>query len=469
MSAPRTHAKLAALTGRPRIQTQWIWGPHEQRRWILFTLKFGIFLTLPWITVGGAPALWFDIPNRRYHVFGQVFWPQDFYMLGLALATAALLVFLTTSLVGRVFCGHACPHTLFWNLFSAIEHRIEGDRTARLAIDAGTAGRPGTIRRALKHTAWVLTAGLMGFTFVSYFVGAQEMLHRIGAFSLSGAPLITWAFISGLVYLFAGHLRDFICTTTCPYGRFQGAMQDRSSLVVTYDAVRGEPRGKGLAQIQRGGCVDCGQCVTVCPVGTDIRQGPQYECTTCARCIDACDQTMQKLHAAPSLIRFASAKEWAAHLAEPEKPWPPALDHKFWRPRLAWYLTVLAALVGTITTLVLNRPLLAMDATRDRLTAIQLPDGRVSNLYVLKILNKDTRPHDLRVDLEGVSAQLVTGENPIRLAPGEIREVKASVVLTPSPTGQPLPFRFRLFETEAGRIVDMAPATFVPQAVGRSS
>jgi cytochrome c oxidase accessory protein FixG len=428
---------------------------------VIFTLKFGIFLTLPWLTVGGAPALWFDIPHRRYHVFGQVFWPQDFYMLGLVLAVAAMLVFTTTALVGRVFCGHACPHTLFWNLFAAVEHVIEGDRPARLAIDAGLAGWQGRARRALKHAAWLAVAAVMGFTFVSYFVGAHELLHRAMTLTLTGAPLIAGLFVSGLVYLFAGHLRDFICTTTCPYGRFQGAMQDRSSLIVTYDAVRGEPRGKGKEQVARGGCVDCGQCVTVCPVGIDIRNGPQYECTTCARCIDACNHTMAKLHAEPSLIRFASAREWAAHVAQPDKPWPPALDHHHWRPRLGWYAAVLVALVGTIATLVATRPLLGLDVARDRTTAIRLADGRASNLYHLKLLNKDTRPHTLTVEIEGVPGELLIGKNPVVLAPGEILDVSASVILGEVGTQRPVPFRFRLLDREGGRVVDMAPATFV--------
>ncbi|MEB3330658.1 MAG: cytochrome c oxidase accessory protein CcoG, partial [Candidatus Sericytochromatia bacterium] len=399
MAAPRTHTTVALLTGRPRIQTQWVWGPHERRRWLLFAVKLGTFLSLPWITVGGTPALWFDIPHRRYHVFGHVFWPQDFYMLGLVLAVAAMLVFTTTALVGRVFCGHACPHTLFWNLFAALEHLIEGDRPARLALDAGQAGWPARARRVGKHAAWLSVAGVLGLTFVSYFLGVEALLHRLTTLTLTGPPLVTGALVAGLVYLFAGHLRDFICTTTCPYGRFQGAMQDRSSLVVTYDALRGEPRGKGKQQVARGGCVDCGQCVTVCPVGIDIRNGPQYECTTCARCIDACDQTMAKLHAQPGLIRFASAREWAAHVAEPRRAWPPALVHRYWRPRLAWYGVVLVALLGTITTLVLTRPLLGLAVTRDRATVIRLADGRAANLYHLKLLNKDTRPHTLTLEL----------------------------------------------------------------------
>lgn len=462
MSTPRTHAKPAFLTGRPRVQTQWVWGQYEKRRWAIFAAKFGIFLGLPWLTVGGAPALLFEIPNRRYHVFGQVFWPQDFYMLGLVLAVCALLLFTTTALVGRVFCGHACPHTLLTNLFLVVDHWIEGDRPARLALDGGQAKPAQKARRVAKHAVWIAIALFFGFTFTSYFVGAHELMRRVATGTLGGAPLVTWLFIAGVTYLFAGHLRDWICTTTCPYGRFQGAMQDDSSLVVTYDAVRGEPRGKGKAQVAKGGCVDCGMCVTACPMGIDIRNGPQYECITCARCIDACDATMTKLAMTPGLIRFASLEEWKAHVKNPEAKWPEKLHHRVWRPRLAWYGFVLVALVGVITTLVNTRPLLALDVMRDRNTALMLPDGRVSNLYELKLLNKDTRPHVMAVELEGIGGQLLVGENPITLSPGEIRKLRASVVIPAAHEIRPVPFRFRLVEQESGTVKDMVPATFVP-------
>ena len=471
MSSPRTHAKPALLTGRPRVQTQWVWGPYEKRRWAIFAAKLGIFLALPWIPIGGAPALLFDIPARRYHAFGQVFWPQDFYMLGLTLAVFAVLLFATTALVGRVFCGHACPHTLLTSLFMLVDHLVEGDRPARIKLDAGLGTPAQKARRVAKHGAWLAISLGLGFTFVSYFVGAHELLRRTLAGELGGAPLAGIAFIAGLSYLFAGHLRDWICTTVCPYGRFQGAMQDDASLIVTYDAVRGEPRGKGKEQVAKGGCVDCGACVTACPMGIDIRQGPQYECITCSRCIDACNHTMDKIGAAPDLIRYASLQTWQERVENPEAPWPVPRDNRWWRPRLGWYAVVLAALVGAIAVLVTNRPLLALDVARDRLTAFRLPDGRVSNLYALKLLNKDTVARVVHLDLEGLDGQLVVGENPITLAPGEIRSLRASVLIPASSELRPLPFRFRLIERSTRAVKDLAPATFVVPSgpVGPSS
>ena len=464
MAPPRTHAKPAFLTGRPRVQTQWVWGPYEKRRWTIFAIKFGIFLGLPWLAVGGAPALLFDIPNRRYHVFGQVFWPQDFYMLGLSLAVCAVLLYATSALIGRVFCGHACPQTLLTSLFMLVDHLVEGDRPTRLALDAGGGTPTQKARRVAKHGVWVAVALLMGFTFTSYFVGAQELVRQVATGTLGGAPLVTWLVVAAVTYLFAGHLRDWICTTACPYGRFQGAMQDDKSLLVTYDAVRGEPRGKGKPIVDRGGCVDCGMCVTACPMGIDIRNGPQYECITCSRCIDACDATMGKLGAAPNLIRYASLETWQERVETPEAPWPDRREHRAVRPRLAWYAFVLLALLGAIATLVTIRPLLALDVSRDRNTAIAMADGRVSNLYELKLLNKDTQPHTLTVEIEGIAGELVVGENPITLAPGEIRKLRASVVIPKAHEPRPLPFRFRLLEGASGTVKDLTPATFVAPA-----
>jgi cytochrome c oxidase accessory protein FixG len=461
MSTIRTHAKKAALTGRPRVQTQWVWGVNEKRRWILFAIKFAIFLGLPWIPVDGQPALFFDLANRQFHVFGAVFWPQDFYMLGLVFAVAAVLLFFTTSLVGRVFCGHACPHTLLTSLFMQVDHWIEGDRPKRLAMDGGK-WTPGSVaRRALKHAVWLAIAGWMGFTFVSYFVGAHALAHSFATFSLSGPALGVWLFISALTLAFAGHLRDWVCVTVCPYGRFQSAMQDDDSLLVTFDAVRGDPRGKTKEVRERGGCVECGMCVTACPMGIDIREGYQYECITCGRCVDACDKTMDMIGAPGGLIRYVSLQEWSHHQAHPEEPLPPLKEHKWIRPRLMWYAGVLASLLGLLTYLVATRPLFGLEAVRDRGRIITLADGRVSNLYALKLLNKDKHPHRFRVVLQGLDGELMLGTNPIELAPGAIQALNASVVVKPGALDRPLPFTFKLLDATTGKVHDSANATFV--------
>lgn len=469
VSQIRTHAKPAFFTGRPRVQTQWVWGRNEKRRWVIFAIKLAIFLGLPWLTVGGAPALFFDLTHRQFHVFGQVFWPQDFYMLGLVLAVAALLLFFTTSLVGRVFCGHACPHTLLTSLFMQIDHWIEGDRVARLAMDAGKWTPERLARRSAKHAVWLLVAGWMGFTFVSYFVGAQAMLQGVATLSLPGATLGVWLFVSGLTLAFAGHLRDWVCVTVCPYGRFQSAMQDDDSLIVTYDAVRGEPRNKTKETRERGGCVDCNACVTACPMGIDIRQGYQYECITCGRCVDACDKTMDAIGAPGGLIRYASLQEWNKHKETPEEPMPPLKEHRWIRPRLVWYAAVLVALVGVLTFTVVTRPLLGLDVSRDRTRVMTLADGRVSNLYGLKLLNKDKHPHTLKVELTGLDGELLLGANPITLAPGAIQDLSASVLVKGRAFDKPMPFQFRLIDTATGTVKDTANATFVGPQPGQAA
>jgi polyferredoxin len=197
-------------------------------------------------------------------------------------------------------------------------------------------------------------------------------------------------------------------------------------------------------------------------MGIDIRNGPQYECITCSRCIDACDATMHKIGAEPNLIRYASQRQMQERVENPEAPFPAPRDNRWWRPRLGWYAVVLASLVGAIAALATTRPLLAIDVSRDRNMALRTPDGRATNLYELKVLNKDTRPRSVAVEVEGVAGELMVGENPITLAPGEIRQLRASIVLDRGTEARPRPFRFRLRDRESDTIKDMAPATFVP-------
>jgi cytochrome c oxidase accessory protein FixG len=433
-TAFKPHVKTHFLTGRPRVQTKWVFGTRERFRWAVFAVKYAIFLVLPW-----TGLLYFDMPNRRYHVFGQVFWPQDFYLLGLFMAIAAVMLFFSTTLAARSWCGFACPQTLLTHLFMVIDHWVEGDRPARLALDGGKAGLDLWVRRVLKHGIWLGISVWLGLTFSWYF---------------AGLPTGTWALIAGITYLFAGHLRDWVCTTTCPYGRFQGAMQDVDSLLVTYDAARGEPRAKTRETIARGGCVDCNQCVASCPMGIDIRKGPQYECISCQRCLDACNLTMQRVGAAPDLIRMASLREVEAGV------FPERRGAKHWlRPRVLWYLAVLTALVGTLAVLVVQRPLLGLEATRDVRRVFALPGDRTSDFYTLTLLNKDTRPQTVAVSLEGLDAQLVGVAGPLVLPPGELTTVSASVVARRGATG-PRPFNFVLSDAQ-GRRAGLARATFV--------
>jgi cytochrome c oxidase accessory protein FixG len=449
------------VTGRPRVQTKWIWGAHERRRWTVFAAKFAVFLVLPWIAVGGAPALFFDVTARKFHVFGQVFWPQDFYLLGLFLAISALLLVITTSLVGRVWCGYACPQTLLTSLFMVIDHAIEGDRARRILMDKGTMTKSQRFRRLLKHKVWLLVAAFFGFTFTCYFFSAVSMVNGVATLTLSTGALALWAFITAITYLDAGHLRDWVCTTVCPYGRLQGAMQDTDSLIVTYDKTRGEPRGKGKAVIERGGCVDCNQCVNACPMGIDIRKGYQYECITCSRCIDACNDTMSRIGAAPDLIRYASWNEAEAHEKAPETPWPTARNRKWWRPRPTLYAVALVGLVGVTAGMVVTRPLLTLEASRDRVRMLQLADGRVSNLYTLKLINKDTRPHTVKLELSGLDGQLLGGETPLVLAPGSFQELSASVVVKSVDPHVARTFEFNLRDVDTGALKDQADASFV--------
>jgi cytochrome c oxidase accessory protein FixG len=459
--ALRPYVKFQLLTGRPRVQTKWVWGPRERLRWCIFSVKYSIFLLLPWLAVGGAPALLFDLPSRHYYVFGQVFWPQDFYLLGLFLAVAAVMLAFSTALVARSWCGFACPQTLLTHLFMLIDHHVEGDRPSRLALDGGKSDLAHKARRALKHGLWLGISAILGFTFTSYFVGAHWLLRQALQGTLSGWPLGSWAFITGLTYLFAGHLRDWVCTTVCPYGRFQGTMQDADSLLVTYDSGRGEPRGKGAVTIARGGCVDCNQCVTACPMGIDIRNGPQFECISCMRCVDACDAMMGRVGAAPNLVRLASFAELEARALAPNAPWPVRGARHWLRPRVLVYAAVLAVLVGSLGSLVVLRPLLAIEVSRDPNRVFGLPGGRVGNFYHLTVLDKDTRSRAVRVRLEGIEGRLVGLDQVLMLPAGEIASFSASVVAAGNGLAAPRPFDFCLVDAVTGKSVGLAHATLV--------
>lgn len=464
MAGPPTHRTRAALTGRPKIQPLWVVGKRERVRLGLFALKLAVFLGLPWLSVGGAPALYFDVPTRRYHVFGATFWPQDFYMLGLVLAIAAVLLFVTTSLVGRIFCGFACPHTLMTTLFMALERAVEGPRHQRLAADGGKGGWKAKGRRALKHVVYVLAALVLGFTFVSYFTGAWPLLQSLLAGRMVLPVAALGAFVAGVIYLFAGHLREWVCLTVCPYGRFQGAMQDQHTKMVTYDASRGEKRGNPKAP-DRGDCVDCGLCVVTCPTGIDIREGWQYDCIGCMRCMDACDQTMAKWGQPGGLIRLLSATEVEkltprADRAETPEVEAPARRHPGIRIRArhVWYAAVLGGLVGLLATLVATRPLVVFSARREPTAAFATASGGGVNLYRFTVGNKDHRMR--RFTLEALEPDLML--SPVAptfaLEPGGIASATVSARRRAGGSGAPKPVRFAL--SEDGVRVAVLTATF---------
>jgi cytochrome c oxidase accessory protein FixG len=351
--------------------------------WVLL----GAFYLAPWLQWNGRQAILFDLPARKFYLFGLTLWPQDFIFLTWLLVIAALSLFFFTAIGGRLWCGYACPQTVWTEAFLWMEKVTEGDRSRRMKLDQAPWSAHKLARKAAKQFLWITFAAWTGFSFVGFFTPVQTLASEV--FTASLGPWETfWVLFYGFAtYGNAGYLREQVCKYMCPYARFQSAMFDRDTLVVSYDAERGEPRGgrkKGAdpRAAGLGDCTDCTLCVQVCPTGIDIRQGLQYECIACASCIDACDGVMDRMGYPRGLVRYATQQQ---------------LDHRetqVLRPRIVVYGALLALLVaGFGVALALRKPV-ALDALHDRNTLYRsLETGEIENVYTLKIINKDERAH----------------------------------------------------------------------------
>ena len=369
--------------------------------WVLL----GVYYLLPWIELHGRQAVLFDLRARKFYVFALVMWPQDFIFLTWLLVLAALSLFFFTALAGRLWCAYACPQTVWTEVFLWIERLTEGTRQARIKLDAAPWSPAKFARKASKQLLWIGLALWTGFTFVGFFSSIRPL-----AASLLGGTLGPWesfwlVFYGFATYGNAGYLREQVCKYMCPYARFQSAMFDQDTLVITYDSERGEPRGarrRGTPPRSSGlgDCVDCTWCVQVCPTGIDIRQGLQYECISCAACIDACDAIMDRVGYPRGLIRYTTQH---------------ALEHRtthVLRPRVLVYGTILGLLAGGFLLALALRPTVALDVIRDRNSLYRmLDDGRVENVYTVKILNKS--------ELNRRFALVVSGAGNLTLDPTE--------------------------------------------------
>ena len=388
-----------------------------RRRWTVVVL-LGLFYGVAWLHWDGQQVLLFDLPARKFHIFGLTLWPQDFVYLALLLIIAALSLFFFTALAGRVFCGYACPQTVWTELFLWIEHWTEGNRSQRMKLDHAPWSVKKLLRKGTKQIMWLALACYTGFTFVGYFTPIRSIGSELMHLSL-GLWALFWIFLYSLAtYGNAGYLREQVCKYMCPYARFQSAMFDKDTLVISYDPVRGEPRGarrrgtdphaSGL-----GDCIDCTLCVQVCPTGIDIRKGLQYECIACAACIDACDEVMDKVGSPRGLIRYTTEHAMAGkrtHLA---------------RPRLFVYGALLALAAGSIAySLALRLPLI-LDVIRDRNALYREVRGHwIENAYTIKVINEDDKVHSYRLQAEGLNRlELAAPAGLIEVAPGTVSNV----------------------------------------------
>lgn len=448
---------------RQAVYPRQVHGIFATWRVLMVLLTLGVYYILPWINWGvGRQAFLVDLPGRKFHLFFWTFWPQDLFYLTAILVISALSLFLFTAVAGRVWCGYTCPQTVWTEVFLWIERRIEGDRPKQMQLAASPWSAEKYFKKGSKHLVWILFAAWTGFTFVGYFTPIRQLAWEVAQFAL-GPWEIFWIFFYGFAtYGNAGFLREQVCIYMCPYARFQGAMFDRNTLVISYDKQRGDPRGarrrgeegkaKGL-----GDCIDCTLCVQVCPTGIDIRDGLQVACIACAACIDVCDSVMQKMNYPKGLIRYTTQ-------AEMEDGQP----RRLWRPRVAIYSSVLVAITAGLVVAVLLRVPLALDVIRDRNSLYQTAaNGAVENVYTLKILNMDTRDHRYSLRAEGIEGlRLVADHDIVDADAGEVIEVPVRLQVDERRLQQrSTPVRFVLQATDAPSLTVTEEARFLGPGV----
>jgi cytochrome c oxidase accessory protein FixG len=392
-----------------KIYPRAVHGWFARWRWGLVFATLAIFYGLPWLTWNGRQAVLFDIAARKFYVFGLVLWPQDVIYLTALLVIGALALFLFTAVAGRLWCGYACPQTVYTHVFLWIERKIEGERVARMKLDEQSLSAAKLGVKAAKHAVWLALSLWTGYTFVGYFSPIGDLGMRVLAANIGPWETFWILFYGFATYGNAGFLREQVCKYMCPYARFQSAMFDRDTLIIAYDPARGEPRGPRSRRSDRtalglGDCVDCNICVHVCPTGIDIRQGLQYECIGCAACIDGCDQVMDRMGYPRGLIRYASENALEQGLDAA------AMRRRLWRPRTLVYTGLLLAIVAaTVVSLALREPL-KVDVIRDRGTlAREAAPGVVENVYRLQIMNTAEKPRSFTIAATGVRGFEVAG------------------------------------------------------------
>ena len=488
-----------------KIYPRSVTGPLNRLRVAAVAWLLGMFYVFPWLRWDGRQAVLFDLPARKFHVFGLTFWPQDFLFLALLLIMAALALFFFTALAGRLWCGYACPQTVWTEVFLWMERWTEGDRARRMKLDAAPWSAEKLARKGGKHVLWATFALWTGFTFVGFFTPVTELGARLLPFEWGGWETFWVLFYALATWGNAGFLREQVCKYMCPYARFQSAMFDRNTLIIAYDPMRGEPRGprkRGLGSVlerarglldrvtaydyafraaahptaadhrvqargtitfdqaeaaplpkftpdELGDCIDCTICVQVCPTGIDIRNGLQYECIACGACIDACNDVMAKLDYPRGLIRYSTQN---------------AIDGvptRVLRPRILFYGGLLLALTTAWVWGVGHRSPLIVEALRDR-NALYRPvaDG-VENSYTLKLVNKTDRAQRYRIAIDSVAGVRLVGNPLVDVPAQQVSALPVRVHAPASVTGRQ-PLRFTVDATDGSVRREVESSFFGP-------
>lgn len=394
-------------------------GRFNSWRWAFVFLTQFLYYATPWVSWGDRPAVLFDLDARRFYILDLVLIPQDFIYLTALLLLSALGLFLFTAIAGRLFCGYACPQTVYTAIFMQVERWIEGDRHVRMRRDREKPLLALLPRRTIKWVVWAAISLWTGFTFAGYFTPIGQLAQGIAEVSLGPWQWFWLLFYSGFTLLQAGFMREQVCKYMCPYARFQSAMFDRDTLVVSYDTTRGEPRGKrskdeNHTAAGKGDCIDCGVCVEVCPTGIDIRNGLQYECIGCGLCADACNTIMDRMHYPRGLVRYATLNALEHRLT------PAEVKSRFLRPRVVIYAIVIGILSLTVAVSLLVRVPLNVNVIRDRGALAREVDGQfIENSYRLQITNSSHQGHRFIIKPQGLHGLALIGDREVFVDGGQ--------------------------------------------------
>ena len=446
-----------------KIYPRTVHGIFAKWRWIMVVLTQLVFYGLPWLEWGQRQAVLFDLGARRFYIFGLVLYPQDFIYLTAILVISAFSLFLFTAIAGRLWCGYACPQTVYSEIFMWVERKVEGDRSARIRLDGESMSLEKLFKKVYKHIVWLAIAMWTGFTFVGYFTPIQSLGM---AFFLGnmGSWEVFWVFFYAFAtYGNAGFMREQVCKYMCPYARFQSAMFDKDTLIVTYDSARGEPRGARSkkadpASLNLGACVDCTLCVQVCPTGIDIRNGLQYECIGCGACADVCDTVMDKVGYPRGLVKYSTE-----HALKNGWTQQQTLRHVF-RPRVLIYMAILLVVVAALfTSLGLRKPF-KVDVVRDRAALARIVSGgNIENVYRLQIMNAAETTMNFRLSASGLPGLTLVTNGDVQVASTESLWVSVRLQLPyeAAPAGSH-PIVFTIQSLQAG---GQAPAELQEKSV----
>jgi len=449
-------AVVSLYQKQKKIYARAVSGLFATWRWSLVWFTQLLFYGLPWLEWNSRQAVLFDLGARRFYIGPLVLYPQDFIFLTGILIISAYALFLFTAVAGRLWCGYACPQTVYTEIYMWVEKQIEGDRIARMKLDDGPWTFNKVWRKTAKQVAWIAIGLWTGFTFVGYFTPIKAL--AASAATLGFGP---WEWFWVLFYGFAtygnaGFMREQVCKYMCPYARFQSAMFDKDTLIISYDTERGEPRGSRSrkadpAKLGLGSCIDCGLCVQVCPTGIDIRKGLQYECIGCAACIDVCDGVMDKMGYPRGLVRYDTQNGLAQHLSARQRL------ARIFRPRVLVYTAILGIILLAFFIALAMRHPFKVDVVRDRASLARLvDDGQIENIYRLQIMNATEQPQRYRVTVQGLPGIVLGAVPEIRLAPAEARWVTLGARVPPEsaqkagPGAHAIQFEIGLLTTEVG-------------------